>query len=367
MLRKLPILTKEDARDRGKQMMSDGFLPAGLMSAKTGGSTGKPVELFYPEEVSLLRNASGRRNKRWAGWNVGEPMGAVWGNPITPATIRERLRTWVFEPTISLDTMAITPEAVRRFGREWRMQKPSLLFGHAHSLFVLATLVDELAIRDIRPKAIIASSMMLLPHERAVIERVFGIRATDIYGCEEVGLIAGECERHEGLHMNIEQLIVEILRDDGSPVAPGETGHVVVTDLLNEAMPFIRYRMEDMAELATTACSCGRGLPTLARVLGRTADFLKRQDGSRVAGISLIENSLTKIGGIEQMQIVQEALLEIQLRIVIGTGFSEGNRRELLDYFRGTFPGATIDLQEVERIGQEANGKYRFSICRVPA
>jgi phenylacetate-CoA ligase len=207
---------------------------------------------------------------------------------------------------------------------------------------------------------------MLLPHERAVIERVFGVRVTDIYGCEEVGLIAGECERHEGLHVNIDQLVVEILHEDGRPVAPGETGLVVVTDLLNEAMPFIRYRTEDMAELAASPCSCGRGQPTLARVVGRTADFLKRQDGSRVAGISLIENTLTKLPGIAQMQIVQEQLHEVQLRIVPGPQFDDARRRELVDYFRDTFPGTTIDLQEVTAITQERNGKYRFSICRVP-
>src|SRR6185436_11340307 len=167
-------------------------------------------------------------------------------------------------------------------------------------------MVEELALREIRPAAIIASSMMLLPHERAVIERVFDVKVTDLYGCEEVGLIASECERHEGLHINAEQVLVEILREDGTPAGPGETGAVVVTDLLNRAMPFIRYRMEDMAEAAAQKCSCGRGLPTLRRVVGRIADFLKRRDGSRVAGISLIENTLTKIPGIDQMQIVQD-------------------------------------------------------------
>jgi phenylacetate-CoA ligase len=365
-LRRLPILTKDDVRKFGREMLSGGFQPSALMSAKTGGSTGKPVELFFTEEVSQLRNASGRRNKAWAGWKVGEPIGAVWGNPIFPKTLRERLRSWVLAPSISLDTMAITPEAVRAFEREWRQVRPTLLFGHAHSLFILATMVQELGVQDIRPNAIIASSMMLLPHERAVIERVFGVRVTDIYGCEEVGLIAGECERHEGLHLNVDQLVVEILREDGTPAGPGESGLVVVTDLLNEAMPFIRYRMEDMAEVAVAPCSCGRGLPTISRVVGRTADFLRRRDGSRVAGISLIENTLTKIPGIEQMQIVQEQLLEVQVRVVAGRQFDGARHRELVDYFRATFPGAAIDLQQVAGISQEQNGKYRFSICRVP-
>jgi phenylacetate-coenzyme A ligase PaaK-like adenylate-forming protein len=225
--------------------------------------------------------------------------------------------------------------------------------------------VEQIKVGGIEPRAIIASSMMLLPHERVVIERVFGTKVTDIYGCEEVGLIAGECERHEGLHLNIEQLVVEVLREDGTPAAAGEPGYVVVTDLLNRAMPFIRYRMEDMAVLATERCSCGRAFPMLKQLVGRTADFLRRRDGSRVAGISLIENSLTRIPGLEQMQIVQPALLTIELRVVPAATFTSERRRELVDYFRETFPGADVQLLEVSSIPAEPNGKYRFSICRV--
>jgi phenylacetate-CoA ligase len=364
--RRLPILTKREVRDTGHGLLSDGFDVAALHQAKTGGSTGKPIEVFFTEEVSQLRNASGRRNKRWTGWEPGEPIGAVWGNPVEPKTIRERLRRWVFDPTISLDTMSITPDAVREFARQWSQVNPTLLFGHAHSVFILANLVDDLLIKDIRPRGIIASSMMLLPHERDVIERVFRVKVTDIYGCEEVGLIAGECERHEGLHINADQLIVEVLREDGSPAAPGEAGLVVVTDLLNTAMPFIRYRMEDYAEVSAGRCSCGRGAPMLKRIVGRTADFLKRLDGSRVAGISLIENTLTRIPGIEQMQIVQDSLSHIALRVVPGVAFTSAQREELVGYFSTTFPGTKIALEDVAAISQEANGKYRFSICRVP-
>lgn len=363
--RRIPILTKAEVRENAHRLLSEGFDPKRLMKAKTGGSTGKPIELVFTEEVSQLRNAIGRRNKRWAGWEVGEPVGAVWGNPVYPSTVKERLREWILNPSIYLDTMRITDEAVREFGREWARVGPTMLFGHAHSLFVLANMARDLGITNIRPRAIIPTSMMLPAHERAVIEQVFGTRATDIYGCEEVGLIAGECEHHDGLHMNVDQLIVEVLRPDGSDAAPGETGAVIVTDLLNLAMPFVRYRMEDMAEVALQPCSCGRAIPTLRRIIGRTADFLRRQDGSLVAGISLIENTLTLIPGVDQMQIEQTSLSTIVVRVVPAANFTAELRNRFIDYFRATFPGAAIDMQEVAAILPEANGKYRFSICRI--
>ena len=207
--------------------------------------------------------------------------------------------------------------------------------------------------------------MMLLAPERDVIERVFGIHAFDRYGCEEVGLIGCECERHDGMHLNIDHLVVEFVREDGAPASPGEPGFVVVTDLLNDAMPFIRYRVEDLSSPLASPCSCGRGLPLMGRVSGRVADFLMRIDGVRVAGVSLIENTLTRFGGIEQMQIVQDDRDRILLRLVAGGDFERDARRQLLDYFASTFPGARIDLELVDEIGREPNGKFRFAICRL--
>jgi phenylacetate-CoA ligase len=364
-LRKIPVLMKAEVRGYERTMLSDGVVAEDCILAKTGGSTGKPIQVFVPEEASQRRGAAGRRHKQWSGWRLGEPQANIWGNPILPPTLWDKLRHWVLTPSITLDTMSITPESVREFARQWSRVKPTMIFGHAHSVFVLAQMVDELGLTQVRPRAIITSSMMLLPHERAVIERIFGIKVTDMYGCEEVGLIASECERHEGLHLNVEQVLVEILKEDGTPARPGESGVIVVTDLLNRGMPFIRYRMEDMAEVSTQRCSCGRGLPTIRRIVGRTADFLKRRDGSRVAGISLIENTLTRIPGIDQMQIVQEQLLHLQVRIVPGSGFDSAAESELQQYFQQTFPGATIELKPVKGIAQLPNGKYRFSICEV--
>jgi phenylacetate-CoA ligase len=266
---------------------------------------------------------------------------------------------------IYLDTMSLSPDSVRAFAREWRRERPTMLFGHAHSLYLLARTAADFGIDDIRPQAILSTSMMLLAQERQVIEQVFGVRVFDRYGCEEVGLIGCECELHAGMHVNVDHVIVEFLRADGEPAAPGETAFVVVTDLINDVMPLIRYRVEDMAASVPGPCPCGRGLPLMDRVAGRVADFLVRADGTQVAGVSLIENTLTKIPGIAQMQIVQEALDRIVLRIVPEPQCASEARPELQRYFESTFPGARIEIEIVASIPREANGKYRFAICRV--
>jgi phenylacetate-CoA ligase len=365
-IRKLPILTKSEIQTHTPSMISNGYKSENLLSFKTGGSTGKSLQLFITEECSELRNACARRHDRWTGWEPGETVGALWGNPKLPTSVKERLVDRLVQPTVYLDTMEFSEESIRRFAADWQASKATLLFGHAHSIYLLAVQVKNLGIDGIRPRGILSTSMMLLPHERRLIEEVFGIKVFDRYGCEEVSLIAAECERHEGMHLNIEHLFIEFLDKYGEEVDPGEPGRIVVTDLMNKAMPFIRYQVEDMGVPSMRKCPCGRGLPLMESVAGRVADFLVKRDGTRVAGVSLIENTLTKIPGITQMQIVQESMDSLILNIVPGEGFTSTEGAALQDYFSGLFGNQTsTKLNLVSGIKPEISGKYRFSICNI--
>jgi len=362
----IPILTKKEIRENLAEMISDGFPMDSLLTARTGGSTGVPLELHVTVECNEMRNACARRHDRWSGWEVGEPIGSVWGNPKRPKTIKEVFRNRLLFPQIFLDTMEITERSVKEFAMEWQKIRPTLLFGHAHSLYVLSCFVKDMDISQIRPKAILSTSMLLLDHERKVIEDVFEAQVYNRYGCEEVGLVASECEMHRGMHLNIEHLYIEFVKDDGSYAGPGETGKIILTDLINRSMPLIRYQLEDIGIPIDRDCSCGRGLPLMEKVTGRTADFLVKKGGVRIAGISLIENTLTKIKGIEQMQIIQESLHHIILKIICGTEFDEDTSGALTRYFTDLFGADTVvEIQMVDMIPVEENGKYRFSICRV--
>jgi phenylacetate-CoA ligase len=262
--------------------------------------------------------------------------------------------------------MSVNERSVKTFVLDWQRIRPTLLFGHAHSIFILAQYLQALGVEDLHPKGILSTSMMLIPSEREVIERVFGAKVIDRYGCEEVSLIACECEKHEGIHLNIEHLFIEVIKDDDTPSAPGEPGRIVVTDLMNRAMPLIRYQVEDVGVPTDRQCSCGRGLPIMESVAGRVADFLIKKDGTRVAGVSLVENTLTRFPGLDQMQIIQEDLDWIILNIVAGKDYGISTGNDLKDYFRVLFGGeARIDMQIVGEIKPEQSGKYRFSICRL--
>jgi len=362
----IPVLTKKEIRENTHEMISSGYRLDKLLKSKTGGSTGKALDIYFTEECSEKHNACTRRHDRWTGWEVGEPIAAVWGNPKLPRTIKQKLKHHLLFPFIYLDTMNVTEETILQFAHEWQTVHPTLLFGHAHSLYLLAGYVRDLGISSISPGGILSTSMMLLPSERKTIEQVFGVEVFDRYGCEEVGLIGSECNEHNGMHMNVEHLLIEFVKENGNWASPGEPGKIIITDLLNYAMPFIRYQVEDVGMALGRKCSCGRGLPLMAPVAGRIADFLKKKDGSQVAGVSLIENTLTGIAGIDQMQIIQESFGLIRLKVVFGGDGKKRTKAVLTKYFKELFgDDVVISIKEVDSIKPDKSGKYRFSICKI--
>ena len=365
-IRELPLLTKTDIRNNRKKLLSKGYRTSNLYHAKTGGSTGRPIEILRTVRCMELKKACTLRHNRWVGWELGETVGAVWGNPTREKTLNARIKSALLGPVLYLDTMSLNEESVLTFAKMWLKRKPTLLYGHAHSLFLLAKIVSSLCIAEIRPKGIISTSMTLLPHERSEIERVFGEIVFDRYGCEEVSLIASECEKHEGMHLNVDHLYIEFLKEDGTYAQDGENGAIVVTDLLSKAMPLIRYRVEDVGIPLSRKCSCGRGLPLMENLSGRMADFLSKKDGTLVAGLSLIERTLTAIPGIDQMQIIQESLSKFVLNIVRDAEFSEETQKKLSYELTNVFGhDISISINFLARIFPEKSGKYRFSISKV--
>jgi phenylacetate-CoA ligase len=362
----LPQLTKSIIRSSTDEMLSDEFPRDSLLVHRTGGSTGVSLVAYFDPAWISPRTADTMRANEWAGWYHGMRVASLWGNPPVPRTLKHHLRVALIDRFIYLDTMNVNDATIGDFVARWRQGKPEILFGHSHSIYILARYLLAHGITDLRPRGIISTSMMLLAHERQVIEQAFACKVFDRYGSEEVALIASECEQHNGMHLNIEYLYIEFLRPDGTAASPGEEGAIVVTDLCNRGMPFIRYRIEDMGVPSLRTCSCGRGMPLMERVTGRVADYLKRRDGSLVAGVSLVERTLTAIPGLEQMQIVQPSVDEIQVNIVRAPDFSAATEQALLAELRSVFgDGVAISPQYVERIPQERSGKYRFAICRI--
>jgi phenylacetate-CoA ligase len=170
-----------------------------------------------------------------------------------------------------------------------------------------------------------------------------------------LSLIASECEEHDGLHVNADSLYTEVQSD----------GKLLVTDLVNRGMPLVRYQVGDVVVPSSRACKCGRGLPLIERVEGRDADYVVTPAGNLISGISLTENFANLIPGTAQVQIVQESITQLRIRLVV-EDFDDLGRLKVAELVRDTFgDGVTHEVELVDAIPQEPSGKYRFCISKV--
>ena len=356
-LARLPVLTKADIRGHNDALVSTAFDRATLRVKTTSGSTGVPLKIHLDERGAQWKTAATLRADEWSGWRRGERVAKVWGNPeYKHHGLRGRVVNAVVDRANYLDTIQLNDDRIREFVTALRRHRPGLIFGHAHSLYLVACRLKAMKVDDIRPHGVISTAMPLHGWQRTVIEQVFGVPATNRYGCEEVSLIACECERHAGLHVAAESVYTEVEPD----------GRLLVTDLSNFAMPLIRYRIGDVVTTTAAPCPCGRGLPLLATVEGRDADYVLTPAGNLISGISLTENFATQIPGTAQLQIVQETRTRLLLRLVKDDQFTEASRRKIAALVLDLFgPTMTVETEFVDAIAQEASGKYRFCVSHV--
>jgi phenylacetate-CoA ligase len=357
----IPILTKDDIRANLNRMISDEFEIQNLVYKRTGGSTSVPLALYQDKQAHRIKSATTVRHNEWTGYYRGDKLAALWGDTDKQYSLKERLYNLLYNRVIYLDTLKIDDESMLMFVKEIHRFKPPILLGHAHSLYVFACFVADNNIKDINFRGIISTAEMLYDHERQKIESVFGEILFNRYGCEELGLIASECEERDGLHINAEGLLVEVLGgDENSP------GRLVITDLMNRGMPLIRYEIGDMATVKTGLCSCGRGLPRLGSIYGRTSDYLYAPDGTRISGISILDTFVIHIKGFKQVQIIQDELDCIAFKIIKDRTFSETSLDDLQKAVSAIFgPKMRHKTEFVDKIPKTARGKYQFTVCNI--
>jgi len=250
------------------------------------------------------------------------------------------------------------------FAREIQRKRPKVLVGYASALERFAQFVQEYHLDDIKFLGIISSTEVLYPNQREIIEHTFGCRVLDRYAARELGGIACECSEHMGLHISAEDVYVEILRDE-VPVPIGEEGDVVVTNLNNYGMPFIRYHIEDVGRLSDVVCRCGRGLPMMQVVRGRASDMFKTKDGQAVHG-HVFNYVLRCIDEVKQFQVIQKSYDYIIVSIVERAPLPPERiaflERAIRDIMKSE---VKVEFQFLQSIPVQSSGKYRFTISEV--
>jgi len=372
----LPLLTREELYAAGDSRRSTAP-PLPTIRKTTSGSTGEPLSFAYDEGSEHWRQAVRMRGYGWAGYRQGDRVLHYWIMP-PPATgnltqrLRRRFRTaryhrrrnerWADAAIRSDERLATVVGLVRR-------TRPTAIVTYSLAGAELARYVTANGLRTWGTIPVICGAEKLLPADRTAIDEAFGPAVFETYGGRETMLVASECEVHDGLHTQDENLVVEVVVRDPEtgaerPARPGETGEIAVTDLHNLGMPFIRYLNGDLAVAGDASpCGCGRGLGRIAEVIGRSADTLLRGDGSHCAGLGIAAAIRSIAPAVRRYQIVQAEDRSVSIRIVPTGSFGESEQAVVARYADHYLTGVPVEVELVDEILLGPNGKHRFIVA----
>jgi phenylacetate-CoA ligase len=361
-LERLPFLTRSLIRSNVEDLKST--TARSLVRYNTGGSSGEPL-VFYMGMGRISHDVAAKwRATRWWGTDIGDREAVIWGSPIELGAqdrmriIRDRLFRSHLLPAFNMSE-ARMDEFVARL----RRIRPRMVFGYASAVALLAgharsrgTRLDDLGVR-----VVFCTGETLYPQQREIIEAVFHAPVANGYGSRDGGFIAHQCPLGS-FHVTAEHVLLELVDSEGCPVVPGNSGEIVITHLATGDFPFIRYRTGDMAVQSLRSCPCGRGLPVLDTVHGRSTDFIRTRSGNTMHALALIYE-VRDDPAVRAFKFVQAADLSIELQLVADPQLTAAREQEIVgNLARRLGPDTPVSVSRVEQIQPEKSGKYRYVV-----
>jgi phenylacetate-CoA ligase len=370
-LMKLPVLTKDDIRSNfPNDIVSKDSRKWNPKLATTSGSTGEPLRFYRDKGAVTMAWASLWRGWGFGGYKLGDKITTLGGTSLIPiggSRAKSKVMsmvTGIMERNMILSAFDLKDDAMEGFVQRMREYEPKYLRGYSSAYYVLAKYLRDKDINDIRPDAILTTGEILYSEHRKLIEEQFGCSVFDGYGSGEYVVGAFECEEHHGYHIFVEGGIMEFVKD-GEHASPGEKGELIVTSLCNYAMPFIRYRIEDIGVPSDEKCACGRGLPLMASIEGRVGDFVISDDGTMTPS-EFFPHLIKDAKGIKQFQIVQKSRRKLVFRIVKGSGYTDKEIDEIVEKIKKQVgSGMEVELEFMESIPVTSAGKRLFVISEM--
>ena len=362
-----PVLTKEALRRAPKDFLMQGTSLKKLRVEHTSGTTGTPLQLWQSRET--LKAWYALMEARWRGWyglSRHDRWGILGGQLVTPIQ-QKSPPYWVWNAGLNqlyFSSSHLCAETCAAYLKALQDYQVTYLWGYASALHSLALLVAEAGVKPPPLSVIISNAEPLYAHQRELIARVFACPVRDTYGLSEKVCAASECEAGK-LHLWPEVGIYEVLQDgEDKPVEAGETGRLVCTGLLNHDMPLIRYEIGDRVAIAPAneKCACGRTLPILLSVEGRSDDVILTPDGRRIGRMDPVFKGELPI---REAQIVQESLTSVRVMLVPAREFSDAHERDLIAAVRERVGNVQVQVERVREIPRTSNGKFRAVISKV--
>ena len=355
---RLPIIDKEIIRQNSfDDLISRNYEMENLIPITTTGSSGTMFQFFIDKSFDQFRKAQFLRPYFTNGKRFFDKT-LVFSAPKSSA------KKWFHHLGVMNEKRIFYNTSTQEQIEAIKEIKPAIIQGCASVLNLLAlTILDEKSSVP-KPRLIFTDSEVLTGFMRNNIKNAFGAEVIDIYGTYETDNIAYECHHHRGYHIAIDCVIMEFISGERS-IRPFEEGEVVVTVLNNLAMPLIRYNLHDVSSYSNERCPCGRTLPLLKKIQGRSDDYMITADGRRLSFVNLGSywHPLTKF--VHEFQLIQENINDFTVFIVPSNSFNDECREIICSEISKYFPGAKIDIKLVSAIERLGPGKFKTFITKL--
>jgi phenylacetate-CoA ligase len=366
LLEHWPVLEKEEVRRDPHAFVADDCDVRRMYHERTSGTTGKPLDVWRSRSTVEQHFALVRaRTRLWFRVPASARYARLGGQLVTPVRQR-RPPFWVWNSAMGqlyMSSWHLAPDLLPFYLDAIKRYRISHIVGYSSSVVAVAHQAVRSGREDCRMLLASTNAEPLFDDQRAVIAQAFQCPVCETYGMAEGVAAASECE-HRRLHLWPELGHVEVW-EDGLPLPSGETGDLLCTSLLNADMPLIRYRVGDRGRLLpeTVSCDCGRGLPIIDSIEGRSDDLVFTADGRRLARFTAVFYGLP----VRYSQVVQEALDRVTIRVVPAPGFGEHAEETIHSRLRFRLNDVSVRIERLDEIPRTASGKLQAVVCRLPA
>lgn len=358
-LKKIPTLDKRKIKDNFKSLTARNarkFLPS---LSKTSGSTGEPVEFYLDKPSRILEFCYYWRYWSWAGYRLGMPFAEFTLSHFLDKGVKDLYDYSRLTKRLMLNPVQLSYENMDKFISIIKRYRPMFLKGTPSSVATFAHLLKSRGNNDIKFHAVFTTGELLSPHHRKTIENTFYCKVFDSYGHMERTVAICQCQMGK-YHINSDYGILEIEEDKRLSSDTIVAGRVIGTSLYNFAMPFIRYRVDDIVEVnrGKVRCECARGLPLCEKIAGRRQDIIVTPDGRMLSNIFIL---LDILEGALWAQIIQESSNRLRIKIIKGDNFSGSSEQEFIRQLSLMVGDAVkIDTEYVSRDALETLSAQKY-------
>ncbi len=367
-LTKLPILTKEDIRKDPESFLSINIKKKNFIKDSTSGSSGKVFEFYVDKNLMSIFRAMGVRGWEFAGYSFGDRITTIAGSSLLPNKM-SILKKIMFKTSrnLPLSSYNMNKDKIGNYVKQIINFKSDFIRGYPSSIAIIADYILKNNIQGVKPSAIITTSETLNNADKKLISEGFDCDIYDQCGCNDGGEDLCECKEHSGYHIGAERAIHEFVYESNE--SNNGYAHIILTDLCNYTMPFIRYDAGDMGIPTEDICQCGRGLPLVKSIIGRSIDRIVLPDGTYMPGLvisEIFDSDASIIGSIREYQIIQENIDKFNVNIVKNENYDNETSKKICKYFEGCM-GIPLDIKFnfVSNVPRTDANKRRIVISKI--